>query len=185
IKCTFDTDTVTSNGLAGVYLHGNNGAASASIGAIVKNSKITSNTGIGVRIDEAPATVTTETLQNNDISSNAGGGVAFSTASTLNGFTGNTIHSNTGDQIVVAARQTANATWDFHSPTGCDANRNQVYCYQSGVGIRVTSVPFTMVDASFMTWANAVPTAAVDYVKTLAGDTVTVTSPCAAQPSCP
>jgi hypothetical protein len=129
--------------------------------------------------------VTTETLQNNDISSNAGGGVAFSTASTLNGFTGNTIHSNTGDQIVVAARQTANATWDFHSPTGCDANRNQVYCYQSGVGIRVTSVPFTMVDASFMTWANAVPTAAVDYVKTLAGDTVTVTSPCAAQPSCP
>ncbi|HEX4405888.1 MAG TPA: hypothetical protein VH560_13720, partial [Polyangia bacterium] len=140
-------------------------------------------------------TTTTETIQNNTITGNAGG-VTFSTSSTLNGFTGNTVAGNSGDQITVSARPNgailASTAWVFQSPgQTCDANRNQVYCYSgSGVGIRVNSVLATTVNAADLNWLHSAPTAGTDYV---AGGSTVQTSisgqpnsgPCGAITTCP
>ena len=185
-KLTMDTLTVSGNGGNGIYLH----ATTGNVAAIIKNGKITSNTGFGLRFDEVQGTNTTqETIQNNDVSSNTGGGIDFHTQSLLNGFTGNTVHSNTSDQILVEARQTGNATWVFHSATNtCDSTRNQVYCYGANGGVHVSAVTgaATSIDAEYMSWANASPTLTSDYVNSGASNNVvTVTFPCAAVTSCP
>jgi hypothetical protein len=180
IVCTLDTLTVSGNGGVGVFLSGVTG----DVGATVKNSGISSNTGPGLVLAEFAGT-TTETIQNNDISLNSGSGVVFGTKSTLNGFSGNTIHSNKGDQILVSAQQNTTPLWRFDGLTGCDANRNQVYCYTApSVGIRVNSALPTAVSARFMSWANAIPTAATDYVLT-GPNVINTTGPCGPVLTCP
>jgi hypothetical protein len=180
IGCTLDTLTVTGNGGGGVVLSGGSG----DVGATVKNSKISSNTGTGLLVEEAAGT-TTETIQSNDVFSNGGSGIAFVTKSTLNGFTGNMIHSNTADQIVVSATQNTTPVWRFDSPTGCDGNRNQVYCYTApSVGLRINSATATGVVARLISWANPLPTAATDYV--LVPPNAILTAPsCAPVLTCP
>jgi len=176
--------TAKSNGGSGVYLHG-----TGNIVATLKNSKISLNSGYGVRIEQAAATTTQENLQSNDITQNTTGGIGFTTSSTLNGFAANTIHNNGGDQISIAARQNpiaGNPPYNFSSAGACDANRNQVWCYSaSGVGIRVTGAAGSAVNANFMSWLDAVPAVNTDYITSGAAGTFTVASPCAAQPSCP
>ena len=183
---TFDTMTISGNGAAGVTLTG----ASGAVGASLTNSTVTGNTGVGVNLAEVGGT-TTETLQNDTITDNKAGGITFSTASTLNSFTGNTVAGNTGDQITVSARQTGNATWDFQPPSlSCtqgvggppDPNRNQVYCYgqsgNPGVGIRVNAAPLaTTVNAQNMNWKSSAPSAGTDFVAT-GTNAVTITTPC-------
>jgi hypothetical protein len=175
IKCIFDSLTVTGNTGSGVFLSG----AVGSVGATVSNSKITSNKAVGIRVEGA---ATTEIFTGNDISLNVGG-VAFNTSSALNGFTSNTIHSNTGDQITILAP----GPWDFHSPTACDGTQNKIYCYQTGVAISVSGTA-TSVNASSVSWEHASPSLTQDYAIS-GGSTVTTSAsgfpPCAAIASCP
>jgi hypothetical protein len=191
VKLTMDGLTVSGNGGTGIWLRGNTG----SIGASITNDKITGNTSTGLRIEQGLLTTTQETIQSNEISTNGGGGIQFNTASTLSSFVANLVHGNTGDQILVAARQTGNVAWNFRSPGAtCDANRNQVYCYNTsgnpGTGIRL-SAPLGsagQVDARNMTWKAAAPSGGVDYVVITppAANALDATLPCAAGPAtCP
>jgi Right handed beta helix region len=185
-KLTLDTLTVTGNGVTGIYLQGNSGA----VGAVIKGSKISGNISTGLRVEQVGG-ATQETIQNNDITLNGAGGIQFNTGSTLSSFTGNLVHSNVGDQILVNARQTGNVAWNFRTPgNACDANRNQVYCYQNGgVGIRISATPAgnsTQVDARNVSWMNAAPSAGTDYVvlNPPAANSLDATLPCAAV-ACP
>ena len=196
IKLTFDSMTITSNGAAGVTLTGAAAVGTGDVGASLTNSKVTGNTGVGVNVAEVAAT-TTETIQNDTITGNGGGGVTFGTPSTLNGFTGNVVAGNTGDQITVSARPngatTTTAAWLFQSPgQTCDANRNQVYCYSgSGVGIRVNASLGTTVNAADINWVHSAPTAGTDFVATTLNAVQTSiagqpnSGPCTAITSCP
>jgi len=175
---------VSSNGGIGVWLQGNLG----NVGASLKQSKISLNTGAGLKVQQSAGTTTQETLQNNDITQNSGGGVVFSTSSTLTSFQGNSVHGNGGDQIVVSARQNPVATnppWNLRSVgNACDVNRNQIYCYGAGVGLRVNSVLAASVDAENVNWTNSAPSAGTDYALT-GTNSVIATSPCAAVTTCP
>ena len=186
IKVTFDNVAVTSNHAAGVTLTG----ASGNVGVSLTNSHVTGNTGVGVNLAEVGGT-TTETLTGDTIEDNGAGGVTFSTASTLDGFFGNTVAGNTGDQVVVSARQTGNAIWNFQaSSASCgDTTHNSIFCYGTGVGIRVNSVLSTTVNAENIAWVRLSPTAGTDYVAT-AGNTVTTSGgvglgPCTPITTCP
>jgi hypothetical protein len=162
IVMTIDGLTAKSNTGSGIYLRGSNG----NVGASIKNSKISLNTGVGIRIENGGNT-TEESIQSNDITQNSGGGIAFNQAHTLTGFSANTVHGNTGDQILIAARQTGNAVYTFSnsSATVCDSNRNQIYCYQIGsVGIRVSGATNVTINAADVSWENTTPSAGTDFV---------------------
>jgi len=165
----------------GIWVRGDLGAVAVN----VKNSFVYSNNGTGLRVEEGSGNLTQTTIQANDISRNAMGGVVFATASTLSSFVANKVHGNTGDQLQFLARQTGNATWNLRSPSNaCDANSNQIYCYSGGgVGIRITSAPATSVDARNVSWADLAPSAGVDYVT--GTSTITATLPCTAVTTCP
>jgi hypothetical protein len=175
VALTMDQLTSTGNGGVGVYLHGTSG----NVGANLTNSTVSLNGGFGVKIDNGGNAVS-ETLTGNLIFQNSGGGVAFQTANTVNGFSGNSVHGNTGDQILIAARQVGNANYKFSnaSATICDGSRNQIYCYKNGgVGIRVTSAQTLTVDAADISWQVANPANTVDFVQS--------TSTIGVAPTCP
>jgi hypothetical protein len=191
IGLTLDTLSVSNNRLRGVYLHGSAGIGN--IAATLKNSNISANGNFGpntagVWIDSTPQSITQEVLQGNDISNNIGSGILFLTPTTLLGFAANRIHANTSYQILISAQQLGNATYNFSDVSGnCDANRNQIYCYQPGnVAIRVTTSPATAVDARNVSWMNSAPIAGVDYE--LIGspqNLLDASAPCPAVTTCP
>jgi hypothetical protein len=194
IKVTLDGLNVTSNGPTpavagkgiGVYLNGlTTSGGLGAVGVTLKNSKIQSNKDVGLRMEGLATNVITHNIQTNDISGNGGIGVVIGARNTMNGFLGNTIHSNTGDQISLTAAP-ASGSFSFHSPIACDATINKVYCYGTGVGIRNASG--STVDIGNMGWANVVPTAGTDYVNSGALSAVTngaaPTAPCGAN-ACP
>jgi hypothetical protein len=175
-----DSLVVSNNGHNGVVL----GESSGDVTATVKNSKIFSNTLAGVRINSTGSKV----LIADDIAQNTGAGIEFVAASTLDGFSGNSVHGNGGDQITISAAQQANATYVFSNPSGtpCDANRNQIYCYASaGVGIRLSAPVSMKIDAEDVSWSNSAPAAGIDYVATGASSTIDVSNACPAVTSCP
>jgi hypothetical protein len=185
-KANFDLLTISSNTGAGVFYRGTNGTTAGNVAATLTNSKVSLNGGVGVRVEQTGANTTQEALQGDDITGNAGGGVAFNTASTLTSFQANKVHSNTGDQIVVSSRQNVAATpWPFRSVGNtCDANANQICGYTSpSVGIRVNANPAATVDAQNVSWAHAAPILGTDYAVT-GTNAVTAGSPCAVQ-ACP
>ncbi|HVZ71118.1 MAG TPA: right-handed parallel beta-helix repeat-containing protein, partial [Polyangia bacterium] len=181
VKLTLDTLTVSSNGGVGVWLRGSTG----NVGALLKNSKISGNTGVGLRAEATLVTATTqETIQTNDITGNGGGGIVFGSRDLLNSFVANTIHGNTGDQILVSAGQSGGGNWNFRSPgLTCDTNSNKVWCYGTGVGIRLTANA-TTVDAENMGWANSGPSSGIDYVAA-ATSSILAGTPCTATTTCP
>jgi hypothetical protein len=180
---TLDGLTISGNGGAGIYLK----TSAGNVGALIKNGKISGNTGVGVRVENGGAANTvTESLQYNDITGNAGGGIAFNQTHTLTSFAGNSVHGNTGDQILIAARQVGNATYTFSNASlnACDSNRNQVYCYKNGgVGIRVTSAQPTTVDAKNISWQVSTPGNTTDFVQSTS--TVTFAPTCTPVTTCP
>jgi hypothetical protein len=179
---TLDGLTISGNGGAGVYLK----TTAGNVGALLKNGKISGNAGFGVRIENGVTNTVTESLQNNDIYSNAGGGIAFNHVNTLTSFAGNSVHGNTGDQILIAARQVSNATYTFSNASSnpCDANRNQFYCYKNGgVGIRITSALATTVDAKNVSWQVSTPGNTTDFVQS--SSTVTFAPTCTPSTTCP
>jgi hypothetical protein len=187
VELSIDSSTISSNGGIGVWLHG----AAGNIGASITNSKVNLNTGVGIQVQQGLATTTTETIQNDEVAQNGGGGIVFSTSSTLTSFQGNVVHGNTGDQITVSARQNGagNPVWNFRSAgNACDVNRNQIYGYGgtcgTGVGLRVNSIASTTVDAQNVDWKNSAASAGTDYAVT-GGNAVTATFPCTAVSTCP
>jgi hypothetical protein len=182
LALTLDGLTLSGNGVSGLYLKTTGG----NVGAVLKNSKVSGNTGFGVRIENGGgANTVTESLQYNDITGNTGGGIAFNQQHTLTSFAGNSVHGNTGDQILIAARQVGNANYKFNnvSAVPCDSNRNQFYCYKNGgVGIRITSAA-TVVDANNVSWQVASPGNTTDFVQSTS--TVNFAPTCTPVTTCP
>jgi len=186
IRLVLNTLTVSNNANFGVYLDG--AASVGNIAANLRNSTIVSNGNAGVHIGSGSGFTTQEALMFNDISLNGAEGIRFAASSLLSAFVGNSVHANVADQILIAARQLGNATYDLRSPgNACDVNRNLIYCYGSGgVGIRVSSTLSTSVDARNVSWSNSAPTAALDYVVIGApGSTLDASLACSAITTCP
>jgi hypothetical protein len=190
VKLTFDTLTIASNGGIGFWL---DGTGTNDVDSSLKNSKVQLNTGVGLKFQQGTGT-TQETIQNCDINQNKGGGVLFSTSSTLVSFQANAVHGNSVEQITVSAPQNGGGNWNMRSiGNACDGNRNQIYGYGSascgvtGGGLLVNSpTTATIVDAQNVAWENAAPGAGTDYVLTGAGgNNVLVASPCTANTACP
>ena len=140
------------------------------VAATIRNSVVSGNGAVGVRVEQANAANTTTTaIQSNDVTNNniagastAVGGVVFATASTLTSFIGNRIHSNNGDELGFTALPNGGTTWTIGT-NACDSSANSLYCYGTGnVGLRMAFAAGT-VDARATRWANASPAAGLDY----------------------
>ena len=163
---TFDKLTASSNGAAGVYLHG----AAIGLQTAITNSFMQNNTGEGIRIDSGAGAVS-EAIQHCDISGNGTNGIAFNGLHTLNGFSGNSVHGNAGDQVLIASQQKLNAAYNFsNSSLVCDANRNSFYAYASPkVGINVTASTVTVNAADVSCWKQQTPASGTDYIAGTSG----------------
>jgi hypothetical protein len=158
------------------------------IDAAISDTTISGNGVGGVFASQADAVTNTTHLRmtDNDVWGNKMPGV-FLAPIDLKAFTGNTIHNNTGDQLVFYGP----GAFDISSDTcGAGATRpaNAVYSYTCKtlpvVGISVRNG--AIVNASGTSWAASPPVAGVDYtVDSNPASAITVSGECTPIPACP
>jgi hypothetical protein len=99
-------------------------------------------------------------------------------------FTGNTVHGNSFDQVLVYS----SGSWNL-SATACGSSSNTFTCYDTqsigGPWVGLSALGGASVAASNESWAHGTPSAGTDYFRAL-GSTVNVgTTSCAPTLSCP
>jgi hypothetical protein len=155
---TIGPDDVSATGFSELVFSNTGAGNLALIGTTVQdNPHLTKGDAWGVDLGGPGA----YSLTNCDIVGNGGTGLHLNgTSNDLKVFSGNRIHDNGGDQILVSG-----GSWNLSAPAGCDGGQNAIYGYQTGyVGLAVDAGKATANDDS---WQNPTPVAGVDYYGSL------------------
>ncbi len=98
-------------------------------------------------------------------------------------FTGNTVHGNSFDQVLVYS----SGSWNL-SATACGSSSNTFTCYDVNNGggwVGLSSLGGASVAASDDSWAHGTPSAGIDFFQALGSTVYVGTTSCPANTTCP
>ncbi len=123
------------------------------------------------------------TAYSDSTTSRRGGGVVLKGAAPSPlAFTGNQVHGNSYDQVLVWS----SGTWDISGGTACGTTSNNFTCYDAAnVGVGLSALGGARVTAGWEYWTNSLPVSGTDF-QPVNASTITVSSGCSPNPlTCP